>query len=223
MKLDCEHRIFSTREEWLNERMKYLCGSDSACVIGIGFKSNVELWEEKVLGKVNKVTESQETLMKKGSENEPLSREQWAIDTGHRVLDGTNILFINTDILDKNGKPFMAATLDAIGEDEKGIYDIELKRGERLSVYKDGLPPKYRCQMIKQMIVTGIKRAVLSARIVWFENDTLIRHVTEKTFVLNADEEDVKYDMERLIEAEKHFWNDFVLTKKRPPLLLPSI
>lgn len=37
------------REEWLEERKKGIGGSDVACILGMSpYKSNVELWEEKV-------------------------------------------------------------------------------------------------------------------------------------------------------------------------------
>ena len=211
--------------EWKCLRKGYITASESACIIGIGFKSNVWVWEEKV--GINHVGNPESVaslaLMNRGSVNEPLSRQQWANETGHEVIDGTLKLITNNSILDKFGRPFLACTLDAVGIDnENNPYIIELKYCENAFVYRNGLPPKYRCQMIKQMIVTGLHKAVLVARIVWFDNAGT-RHVSEHEYWLSDDDPDVKYDMENIIAIETSFWNKNVLDKIRPAKVLPEI
>lgn len=211
--------------EWKRLRKEYITASESACIIGIGFKSNVWVWEEKVGIKhaENPESEASLALMNRGSVNEPLSRQQWANETGHEVIDGTLQLITNNAILDKFGRPFLACTLDAVGIDkEDNPYIIELKYCENAFVYRNGLPPKYRCQMIKQMIVTGLHKAVLVARIVWFDNAGT-RHVSEHEYWLSDDDPDVKYDMENIIAIETSFWNKNVLDKIRPAKVLPEI
>ena len=214
-----------TEQEWLNERKKYITASESACVLGIGFNDNIWLWEEKTnrAHKVDDFNDATLARMKKGQVNESLSRMQWANETGHTVIDGTRSLIVNQNIMDANGNPFMAATLDGIGIDNSGeLYIIELKFSESTSMFKNGLPPKYRCQVLKQMIVTGIRKAVLLARIVWFDMEG-VRCVRELEFKFNADDSDIENDMKNMIEAERIFWNKYVLTGKRPPKLLPEI
>lgn len=221
---NCSIYHCDTEDEWKKARKNYITASESACVLGIGFHDNVWLWEEKIGVKHADDFSSQTlNLLHKGKVNEPLSREQWANETGHTVFDGTLNLVVSDKHKDKLDHSFMAATLDAIGIDENGKpYVIELKYSESPKTFRDGMPPKYRCQVLKQMIVTGLDRAVLIARIVWLDLDGH-RHVTEKEFWLDANDPDVAYDMEQLVKAETHFWNDFVLEKKRPPLLLPSL
>ena len=214
---------FDTKS-WLEGRRKYLCASEASDVIGIGFNSNVTLWKAKT-GRINQDEHSPQSLelMRKGSENEELSRKQWAIDTGHEVIDGGKILVVNSEILDARGKPFLACTLDSVGIKETGsMYDIELKRSESIKLFpKDRMPDKYRAQVIHQMIVTGLREAALVARIVWFEAG--IRNVVEREYWLSCDYPSVKYDMEKLLELETRFWNEYVLTGKEPPLILPTI
>jgi len=70
------------------------------------------------------------------------------------------------------------------------------------------------------MYVTGIKHAVLCAYIRTAysrTNDALVR-----TFRLEADDDDVMYDMEKLVDAEIVFW-DNVKRKERPAKILPMI
>lgn len=212
--------------EWKSLRKGYLTASESACIIGIGFKSNVWVWEEKtgaIHTEKSNESEASLALMNRGSVNEPLSRQQWENETGHQVIDGTLKLIVNNAILDKFGRPFLACTLDAVGIDkEDNPYIIELKYCENAFVYRNGLPPKYRCQMIKQMIVTGLHRAVLVARIVWFDNSGT-RHVSEHEYWLSDEDPDVKYDMENIIAIETLFWNRNVLDNIRPAKVLPEI
>ena len=222
----CTAHICYDEYEWRKMRRKYLCASEAACVIGIGFKSNVQLWEQKT----NPDYEDTEppivmSVRQKGIDNEPLSKRQWEIDTGHKVWDGTHVLCVNESILDKNGKPFLACTLDAVGRDGLGnMYDIELKRSESIKLFSDSvnMPDKYRAQVLHQMLVTGLPRAVLLARIVWFDGDGK-RHVVERDYWLDADDPNVGYDMEKLLEVETKFWNENVLEKVRPPRILPEL
>ncbi|MEG1781609.1 MAG: YqaJ viral recombinase family protein [Clostridium sp.] len=44
-----EKRIFSGREEWLAARKNHIGGSDASACVGMNpYKSNVELWKEKM-------------------------------------------------------------------------------------------------------------------------------------------------------------------------------
>lgn len=211
--------------EWKELRTGYLCASEAACLLGIGFHDNIWLWKQKVgMGENPNFSEQSIALMNKGRKNEPLSREQWAIDTGHAVYDGTMKLVVNTNILDDKGNPFLACTLDAVGDcAEIGLYDIELKRGENIKMFsdRDNMPAKYRAQVLHQMLVTGLKHAVLVARIVWWDRNG--RNVVERQYWIDADDPDTQWDMDKLLVAESRFWNRYVLPKVMPPRILPSI
>jgi hypothetical protein len=68
------------------------------------------------------------------------------------------------------------------------------------------------------MLVTGIKKAVLVARVVWFDSDNN-RRVTEKEYKFNADDEDIKADMNGLLCAETAFWHNNVLSNVEPSMI----
>lgn len=223
---NCELRTFSDRRKWLEERVSYLCASETASVIGCGFNDNVWLWKKKtgLTPAVDDISDPEVVRkMEAGSESESHIRELFAIDHDCTVTDGTGILIINQEHKGKDGKPFMACTLDAVCEDvTRSPFILEIKRSESPKLFGDTPPMKYRAQVIKQMIVTGIRRACLVARIVWRDRGGFV-HVNEKEYWFNADDIGVSNDMEQLIKVETDFWNDYVLERKEPPLILPSI
>ena len=44
---NCYCKAFVNREEWLNERVGYICASETANLIGCGFNDNIWLWKKK--------------------------------------------------------------------------------------------------------------------------------------------------------------------------------
>ena len=68
------------REEWLEERKKGIGGSDVACILGMSpYKSNVELWEEKVgIREAEDISEKE--YVKNGTDSEDPLRKLFAID-----------------------------------------------------------------------------------------------------------------------------------------------
>ncbi len=218
--LDCPDR-----ETWLKLRRNYICASESASLIGIGFHSNMDIWRDKT-GEKPIVVEDND-LMRKGRENEELSRKQFAIDHDCRVLDGTNKLVVDARHLDDRGYPFMAATYDAIGIDKDGKpFDIEFKRSESYRLFSDpnSMPSKYRAQVVKQMIVGKFETACLHARVVNLNPyDNRAVKIYERDYWLDASADDVAYDMKQLVEVETKFWNEHVLTKTPPATFLPRI
>lgn len=220
MILDCQ-----TKEKWLELRRSFICASESACLLGLGFHTNLAVWRDK-MGIEPIVVEDNE-MMRKGRDNEALSREQFAIDHDCKVLDGTNKLVVDLEHEDKDGYPFMAATFDAIGICADGNpFDIEFKRSEsyRLFANQYEMPDKYRAQVIKQMIVGGFNLACLHARVVnTSQYNHLLKKIYERDYWLDASTDDVAYDMEKLVEVETKFWNEHVLTNVPPATVLPRL
>lgn len=220
----CYFLRFGDRQTWLEARRKFLCGSDTANVLGIGFRDNVSVWEDKT--KVNSATKIQESaieLMEKGSEAEEHIREMWCIDNDIRdVYDGTGTLIVNRDILDSNGNAFMACTLDSWGNNGKDDFILEIKRSESPRQWGQFPPIKYRAQCLKQMIVTGIRYAYLVAYITFTSNEgKRSRYMRE--YLFDANDNDVKNDMGGIISDENRFWNEYVLKNKRPPKRIAEI
>lgn len=207
---------YENEKEWNKERLRHISASEAADVIGVGFSDNVSLWERKCgIKEAAEFSEATKQLMQRGSDAEAHIRELFAIDNGiDNMHDGTLTLITS------RANPFMTCTLDAWYGSKQGATILEVKRSESSKTFGDGLPMKYRAQLIHQMYVTGIKHAVLCAYIRTAysrTNDALVR-----TFRLEADDDDVMYDMEKLVEAEIVFW-DNVKRKERPAKIIPWI
>ena len=43
---NCMAMTFRSEEEWLMKRRSFLCASDTPSILGIGFRSNVAVWED---------------------------------------------------------------------------------------------------------------------------------------------------------------------------------
>lgn len=211
-----------SEQEWLERRRQYICGSEAADIIGCGFKSNIDVYKDKT-GRVTQInfTPEMEKIMQKGSESEIDILRLYGIDHDVEVISGTRCLCINNRNLTRAKRmPFMACTLDGIALYDNEPTIIEIKRSASPNMYKDSVNPplKYRAQVLHQMLVTGIKKAVLVARIVWFDSDNN-RRVTEKEYKFNADDDDVKADMNGLLNAETAFWHNNVLSNVEPPMI----
>lgn len=224
----------NTEEAWKEMRKHFICASESACVLGIGYETNEWLWEQKTGHDTEKSFNKHSLeLMEKGSKNEAFSRMQFALDHGCTIYDGTRklVVNINKENLDENGNPFMAATYDAIAVhpeiNDGKPFIVEFKRSESFKAFKDNInpPPHYRVQVIKQLLVGELEASVLSARVVMFGDADVPykRRVYEKEYWFSTKDEDVRFDIEQLRKCEKHFWNKYILTNKRPEVLLPEI
>lgn len=225
-KSNCHCVCFRSREDWLNARVGFICASETANLIGCGFNDNIWLWKKKTRrlpAYEPPKNQSTERLMELGSKSEQHIRETFALDHGVKVIDGSGILIINRNITDFKDDPFMACTLDGLGIDKDGDpFIVEIKRSENGRLFGDEPPPKYRAQVLKQMLVTGLNKAVLVVRIVWYDHNT-VRHVTEKEYWFYRCNEDVAYDIECIRKIETEFWNENVLKDIEPPLMLPTV
>lgn len=220
---NCSIHLFGSDELWKRARRQYLCASETASVLGIGFRSALSIWKEKVLGECDfEPSPALEDLMARGSKAEAHIRELFAIDHGFdKVYDGTHALIVNNMIMSDSGNPFMACTLDAWAHDATGEpLIIEIKRSESPKMFGETPPPKYYAQVLKQMIVTGIRRAWLVAHVSYFMPDG--RHKAYfAEYLISADDESVENDMRGIVEKERRFWSDCVEKKKRPATVIP--
>jgi predicted phage-related endonuclease len=209
-------------KEWLERRRQYICGSEAADIIGCGFKSNIDVYKDKTGSGIQMhFNPEMEKIMQKGSDSEIDILRLYGIDHDVEVISGTRCLCINNRILTSTKQvPFIACTLDGIALYDKEPTIIEIKRSTSPNIYKDNINPpiKYRAQVLHQMLVTGIKKAVLVARVVWFDSDNN-RRVTEKEYKFNADDDDVRNDMNGLLCAETAFWHNNVLLNVEPPMI----
>lgn len=208
--------------EWLAFRNTGIGASDAAAVLGLSkWKTNVELWEEKVgLRKPKDLSDSD--VVKYGTAAEKYLVGLFALQYAdkYRVKVDKNKVYL------KDG--FQFASLDGelteISTGEQGNYEGKTVLVNSAAVWdnwKGKIPMPYYVQILHQLLTTGWKFTVIKPEFRWNdENGELVtqcRHITIRTT-----DEAVPDDIKLLDEKEHEFW-EFVKSKKRPPLLLPKI
>lgn len=210
--------ILNTKEEWLNLRKNYIGGSDASCILGLNpYKSNVELWEEKVgLKEATDISDKQ--YVKYGTEAEKPLRELFQLDYPHlKVSYEENNIILNDKL------PFAHASLDAELFDEekntKGILEIKtstIHNSLGWLNWKDKIPDNYYIQCLHYLMVTEYDFLCLKAQLksVFHNNITTNHYILKKNEVLD--------DIEYLKQKEEEFYK-LIINKKRPNLILPEI
>lgn len=188
---------FETREEWLAIRHGYIGGSDAGAIIGMNpYNSAFSVWAEKT-GAV--LPFSGNIATRTGTLLEELVAKLFMEETGKKVQK-LNYTIVNPEF------PFACANLDReiIGEDAF----LECKTTNSLvniRQFRTGeFPDIYYAQCVHYMAVTGAKKAYLAV---------LSECRDFRVFELERDDDEIA----ALMEAERSFWNDYVLTDKTPP------
>lgn len=182
--------------EWKALRKKYIGGSDAAAVVGLNrFTSPWSLWAEKT-GAVEDFEGNLATEV--GTYLEAFVAHKFEEETGKKVKR-CNFSLINDQY------PWAIANIDreVVGEDA----GLEIKTTSELSMkrFKNGeYPEQYYCQCVHYMAVTGKARWYLAV---------LIGNRDFRTFLIERDEAEIQ----ALMDAEKAFWNGYVLTNTPPP------
>ena len=192
-------------QEWLEIRRSGIGGSDAAASLGLSsWKSPIELWEEKVLGKTQPKQDSEP--MRWGRLLEPVIRDEFAKRTGYEVS-------VCRSMLQAPQWPWMQANLDGLIEiPGRGIGVFEVKTA---STFKDSdwggnddsqprCPDAYALQVAHYLAVTGLEYAVICVLI----GGNKLRWLTV--------ERDVEF-INSLVELERRFWQ-YVLTQTPPPV-----
>ena len=209
-----------TREEWLKLRLKGIGASDASSVVGVNpYKTNVQLWEEKV-GRRTAPDISDKPYVRYGIDAERPLRELFALDFPRYA--------VKYDDFDMHYHPqykFIFATLDGdlteIEMERKGVLEIkttEILRSMQYENWKDKIPDNYYIQVLHQLLATGYDFAVLKAQLKTDYSGEIrlnIRHYT-------IERADVLEDMDYLLQKEIEFWK-CVETGKKPNLILPPI
>ena len=191
--------------EWLEVRRSGIGGSDAAAAVGMSiWKSPIELWEEKALGKMQAKQDNEP--MRWGRLLEPVIREEFAKRTGYAVS-------VCRSMLQAPQWPWMQANLDGLIEiPGRGVGVLEIKTS---SAFKDSdwggnddsqprCPDAYALQTTHYLAVTGLDFAVLCVLI----GGNKLRWLTV--------ERDVQF-IAHLVELERRFW-EHVLTQTPPPV-----
>lgn len=213
-------RCFNSRKEWLEARTSCVGGSDAAAIIGLHpYKSNVDLWEEKVgLRKPEDI--SDKPYVRYGNDAEPLLRKLFELDHPEMVVS-----YFEHNMWHNDRFPFAHASLDGwmwerdTGKD--GILEIktsEILNAGQLEKWWDKIPDNYFCQVLHYLMVTEYDFVVLKAQLKTVRG----ADVRLDTRHYRIERADVAQDIEYLAAAEEKFaWH--VKNKVRPALVLPEI
>lgn len=215
-----------TTEEWHAARSKGIGASEAAAVIGLSpWLDNVELWRRKT-GRSKAPDISNNEAVSYGHAAEAPIRELFALDyPEYDVTYGGAF-----DMVFHAEHPFIFATLDGrLTEKEtgrKGVLEIKttsiVRSMQREKWWRDGqpcIPDQYYCQCLHQLLATGFQYVALHAQLKYNYGDDI--RSERRTY--HIEREEVKDDLDYLLEAEVKFWNENVLKDKPPDLILPGI
>lgn len=185
-----------TNEEWLALRKTGIGGSDAGTVCGLNpYSSPVKLFHDKTGGEIEELDNE---AVRQGHDLEEYVAQRFTEATGLKVRR-SNYMYRSLEY------PFMIADVDrlVVGEDA----GLECKTASAYSAdkWKDGdIPLHYIMQCCHYMAVTG-KR-------VWYIAAVILgKEFVYRKIVWN---DELIY---RLIEMEKDFWENHVVTGVMPP------
>lgn len=210
-------KIFNSREEWLAGRTNGIGASEAAAAIGMSpYETQYELWERKT-GQRESKDLSGNAAVEYGNRMEPAMRAMFQAE--HPELE---LAYYQYDILFQWDRPWMTATLDGELTSDGGkcgileIKTAQVGKAVQWERWKNAVPQNYFIQVLHQLIVTGWDYVYLYAKLVKLDGDSELR-----TYFFSAEQH--KEEMEWLLSQEKKFWEEYVLQRKAPPNILPSL
>ena len=212
-------KTMKSREYWLKARRGFIGGSDAAAVVGLNpYKTNVQLWEEKV-GMAVPEDISGKPYVKYGTQAEDYLRELFQLDfPEYKVLYKPDNMWFNDRF------PFAHASLDGwlIDQDgRKGILEIKttnILQSMQKEKWNQRIPDNYYIQILHYLMVTEFEFAVLKAQLKFDYGGDIVLQTRHYKIERSEVEDDIKY----LQSSEKAFWKN-VLERKIPALILPEI
>jgi len=216
--------VYNTKENWLKSRGKGIGGSEASAVIGKNpYKSNMELWEEKVGIRKPEDIDNKPYIIY-GNQAEELLSKLFALDyPEYELTHNTNYAVHYNDKY-----PFIYCTRDndlvhkATGK--KGALEIkttEILNSMHKEKWDDQVPENYYIQLLQYFATDSELEFVwLKAQIKYDFGDGNIKLTTKHYYFTR---EQCQEDIDYLISKEIEFWQKNVIEKVRPPRLLPQI
>lgn len=210
---------YQSKNDWLKMRSQYLTGTDASAIVGLNLHlTSLNVWEDKVLGK--KKPFKSNDLVKYGSKAESSLRALFKLSYPEYKLKHTNELLVN------NKYPFLAGSLDGeleeIATGRKGVWENKTAYiSNSMSKEKwenNKIPEQYYTQTLHYLLVTGYDFVVLQVEL-RYEIDGK-RWFNRKIY--RFEREEVKDDLDYLLQEEKEFW-ECVRLKKRPALKIRDL
>ncbi len=169
---------------WKEFRKNHVGASDASTILGLNpWRTQIELWEEKVFGWEQDLSE----VMKRGQDMECEARECYELNYNIKV----NPLVAECEII-----PFLSASFDGITEDLDFAVEIKCGKASHKLAKKGKIPPYYFSQLQHQMMISGLKE------IDYFS-------YSEEDFFLIKVDRDEEF-IQKMIEKEVEFWNNVI-------------
>lgn len=189
---------YGSREEWLKVRKGYIGGSDAGAIVGMNpYASAFSVWAEKT-GKVPEFEGNIST--RTGTLLEDLVARLFMEETG-KTVQRLNFTLVNS------AYPWACANIDReiIGED--AILECKTTNSfVNTKMFRTGeYPEQWYAQMTHYLAVTGAQKAYLAV---------LSECRDFRIFELERDEDEIK----ALMDAEREFWDGYVVPRKTPPV-----
>lgn len=189
---------YENHEEWLKIRRGYIGGSDAGAIVGLNpYSSAFSVWAEKT-GQTPEFEGNVSTRV--GNELEDFVAHLFMEETGKKVAR------VNATILNHQF-PWACANIDreVLGED--ALLEIKTTNSWDVSkMTRNGqYPDMWWAQVCHYLCLSGCQKAYLAV---------LVECRELKIFELSRDEDEIR----ALMDAEREFWNTYVLPKKTPPV-----
>lgn len=205
---------FSSRGEWLKQRMNGIGGSDCSVFIGMNpYKSNNQLWKEKkgiIIAK-----EVSNAAIDHGNDLEPVLR-LW-FQQSYKEYE---VQYQENVILQSKRYDFMLYSPDGLlfhPQFGKGIFESKttlIRDTNMLEQWNDQIPQHYYIQILHGLLVTNFDYVVLVAelRFAWNEKVEIRKYFISKN--------EVKDELIWLENKEIAIWNEFYVGNKEPSTIL---
>lgn len=211
--------VLANHDEWLKHRTK-IGGSDASAILGKNpYKTNVELWKDKVFHLMPEDI-SDKPYVKYGTEAEKYLRELFKMDyPQYEMFYAENNMWTNDTY------PFAHASLDGWLKDEAGRMGVweckttNILQSRQKEKWDHRLPENYYIQILHYLMVTEFEFVELKAQLKSVFSDGTVYLQTRHYHIERSD---VEADIEYLAEEERKFWT-CVENMKAPPLVLPEI
>jgi len=183
------------REEWLEYRRNGIGGSDAAAIVGLDkYRSAFDVYADK-LGLKQEQPDNE--AMRQGRDLEDYVATRFCEAAGKKVRR-------RNAILQHPDYPWMLADIDRWVVGENAGLECKTTSVLNRSKFNQGeFPPNYYVQCMHYIAVTGADRWYLAV---------LVLNKAFHVFTIERDEAEI----EALIEAERHFWEEHV-KKQIPP------
>ena len=209
------------RQDWLEIRKSGLGASEVSAIVGMNpYMTNIQLWEYKT-GLKEPEDISDKPYVQYGLQAEKHLRALFALD-----FPEYKVGYKDYDLVRNKKYPFILATLDGrLIEKEtgrKGVLEIkttEILKSMQKESWKDQVPSNYYIQLLQQLLATGWEFAILKCQLKTQFGDEI--YLQTKHYHIERSE--VQEDLDYLLQEEIKFWNEYVLKKISPPLVLPEI